>query len=399
MIVTQSLVNEIFRAFHMQRWNDRLRPVELIEMDKHAHKMITAYCLAKYEEADGKEIEWHELIKGGIYELLRRIIISDIKSPIYAEIKKDKTVFAKLNEFVFRELDSKIESEEIMSEIHDFLFDENWGDKLYQRILEASHIYATYWEFQIIKQSNPFAYQRSILETDLSNRVDTYRDLIGIKKARNREPIDSFLDMTGQMRFQYRWAQIPRTPTTAVLGHSLLVASIAYFFARENDACERRLYNDFFGGLFHDLPEAVTRDIISPVKRSSTELDELISKLEKELAEKEIYPLIEPDWIKEIEYFTHDEFSNKVIIEGEIKTGLKVQEINDNYNTNDFNPIDGKLIRAADHLAAFLEAYNSIKAGISTEELISACVKLKEQYKDRKFGKTSVKQIYSSFVL
>jgi putative hydrolase of HD superfamily len=135
------------------------------------------------------------------------------------------------------------------------------------------------------------------------------------------------------------------------------------------------------------------------VKRSSTELDELISKLEKELAEKEIYPLIEPDWIKEIEYFTHDEFSNKVIIDGEIKTGLKVQDINDNYNTNDFNPIDGKLIRAADHLAAFLEAYNSIKAGISTEELISACVKLKEQYKDRKFGKTSVKQIYSSFVL
>ncbi len=399
MIVTQSLVNEIFRAFHMQRWNDRLRPVELIEMDKHAHKMITAYCLAKYEEADGKDVEWHNLIKGGIYELLRRIIISDIKSPIYAEIKKDKKVFAKLNEFVFNELDAKIESEEIMSEIHDFLFDDSWGDKLYQRILEASHIYATYWEFQIIKQSNPFQYQKSLLETDLSNRVDTYRDLIGIKKIRNREPVDGFLDMTGQMRFQYRWAQIPRTPNTAVLGHSLLVASIAYFFARENDACDRRLYNDFFGGLFHDLPEAVTRDIISPVKRSSTEFDDLISKLEKELAQKEIYPLIEKDWIKEIEYFTHNEFDNKVIVDGVLKKDLRVQDINDNYNTNDYNPIDGKLIRAADHLSAFLEAYNSIKAGISTEELIGACVKLKEKYKDRTFGKTSVKQIYSSFVL
>ncbi len=399
MIVTQSLINEIFRAFHMQRWNDRLRPVELIEMDKHAHKMIIAYCLAKYEESAGNEIEWHNLIKGGIYELLRRIIISDIKSPIYAEIKKDKKVFAKLNEFVFKELDAKIESEEIMSEIRDFLFDDSWGNKLHQRILEAAHIYATYWEFQIIKQSNPFQYQKSLLDTDLSNRVDTYRDLIGIKKARNSEPVDSFLDMTGQMRFQYRWAQIPRTPNTSVLGHSLLVASIAYFFARENDACEKRLYNDFFGGLFHDLPEAVTRDIISPVKRSSTEFDELISKLEKELAEKEIYPLIEKDWIQEIEYFTHDEFDNKVIIKGNIKKDLRVQDINDNYNSNDFNPIDGKLIRAADHLAAFLEAYNSIKAGISTEELIGACVKLKEKYKDRTFGRTSVKQIYSSFVL
>ncbi|MGZ7169402.1 MAG: HD domain-containing protein [Halobacteriota archaeon] len=31
--------------------------------------------------------------------------------------------------------------------------------------------------------------------------------------------------------------------------------------------CYRRRFHNFFGGLFHDLPEALTRDIISPVKR------------------------------------------------------------------------------------------------------------------------------------
>ena len=39
----------------------------------------------------------------------------------------------------------------------------------------------------------------------------------------------------------------------------------------------------FLCGLFHDLPEVLTRDIISPVKRSVPGLDELIKKIEERL--------------------------------------------------------------------------------------------------------------------
>jgi putative hydrolase of HD superfamily len=37
---------KLFEGFSIKRWNDQISPVELVEMDKNAHKMAIAYCLA-----------------------------------------------------------------------------------------------------------------------------------------------------------------------------------------------------------------------------------------------------------------------------------------------------------------------------------------------------------------
>jgi len=75
----------------------------------------------------------------------------------------------------------------------------------------------------------------------------------------------------------------------------MLVATISYLLSLELKVCDKRLFNNFFGGLFHDLLEVVTRDIISPVKRSSEKLDNLVTELEQQLAEKELFPFLEND--------------------------------------------------------------------------------------------------------
>jgi putative hydrolases of HD superfamily len=400
MIVTFSLVNELFRAFHIQRWNDRIRPMDLIEMDKHAHKMIIAYCLGKYEESAGNIFDWQEVIKGGIYELLRRIVISDIKSPIYREIKKNKDVFQKLNKYIFSELEPKIEDKVIKEEIEFFLLAEPAGYSLSSRILEAAHIYASYWEFQIIRHANPQSYQNIKIETELLNDLNSYKDIIGVNKLINNHTIKNFIDLCSQLRFQIRWAQIPRLPLTSVLGHSLLVACISYFFTRDLPNCPKRLYNNFFGGLFHDLPEAVTRDIISPVKSSSSDLDKLIKTLEKELAEKEIYPLIEEDWVEELRYFTQNEFANKVIVNKKVKDSkITINDVSLKYNEDKYSPLDGEIIRTTDHLAAFLEAWNSCHDGIKSEDLIIAAQKIQEDNYKKTIGNIPIKTLYQSFKL
>ncbi|MFH1050554.1 MAG: HD domain-containing protein [bacterium] len=396
MIVNKPLLQELFRAFHIQRWNDRVRPMELLEMDKHAHKMIIAYCLAKYEEDEGKKVNWHAIIKGGIYELLRRITLSDMKSPIYNKIKKNKPVFSRLNKYVFNELEQIIQSEEIKNEIKLYLQNEICEDNLSKRILEAAHIFSSYWEFRIIKLSNPPSYQNIKIETELLNTLDSYKDLAGVSKLTQMHTITNFVDLFGHLRFQIRWAQLPRVPKTSVLGHSLMVACTAYFFARDNDACDKRLFNDFFGGLFHDLPEAVTRDIISPVKKSSKEFEKLIKDIEKELAEKEIYPLVEKHWRDEISYFISDEFDNKIIIKDKLNSDLSVDEINKKYNSDKYNPYDGQLVKAADCLAAFMEVWNSCRSGITTEELTSAARKIRED-EQKIIGKINLKKLYEEF--
>lgn len=397
MIVNSEILNELFRGFYIQRWNDRIRPMELFEMDKHAHKMIIAFCLAKYEEQKGRTIDWQDIIRSGIYELFRRIIISDIKSPIYREIRKNKEVFFKLNNYVIEKLDKVIINKEIKEELKEYLFNGPY-DQLTSKILEAAHIYASYWEFRIIKNSNPFSYQNVRIETELLNDIYKFTDITGIYKIVNRHTISNFIDLCGQLRFQIRWAQIPRVPKTSVLGHSMLVASVAYFISRENRACPQRLYNNFFGGLFHDLPEAVTRDIISPVKSSSLAFESLLKDLEKQLAETEIFPLIEPEWVDEIKYFVINEFENKIITEDNtIKTNLSTDEINEKFNQNKYKPYDGKIIRVADLTAAFLEAWNSCSSGIITKDLVIAAKNIKNDLLDKNIGRTDLKTLFLSF--
>lgn len=396
MFVNYLTLNEIFRGFHIQRWNDRIRPMDLIEIDKHSHKMLIAFILAKYEE-NNYQINWSKLILYGIFEMLRRIAISDIKSPIYAEITKRPEVFNKLNEFVSNKYSSIFEEPELLNEFRSFLYESHKENSIELKLLNAAHIYASIWEFKIIENANPGNYQIEKIRKELDNRMSPYIYLTGIQKLSEPFPIKHFVDLFGYLRFQYRWAQLPRVPKTSVLGHSLLVAIISYLFARQNNASPKRLYNAFFGGLFHDLPEAVTRDIISPVKTSSPELDELIKNLEQELAIAEIYPLLESEWIEEIKYFTIDEFKNKIVRDGEIVIIDTVEEINSHYNNDSYNVFDGSLIRAADHLAAFLEVWNSCNAGIKTDEMSSAAHNIRERYMGKKYGDIEFRRIYEHF--
>jgi putative hydrolase of HD superfamily len=102
---------KIFDAANMQRWNDKISPVELRELDKQAHKMIIAYVLGKFEEEKNNEnIDWIEIIEGGIFELLQRIYVTDLKPTLFNEIKKDSEKYKELNEWVCKQIKPLMDS-------------------------------------------------------------------------------------------------------------------------------------------------------------------------------------------------------------------------------------------------------------------------------------------------
>ncbi|MBM4053486.1 MAG: HD domain-containing protein [Planctomycetes bacterium] len=398
-MLRRALALKLFEAFSMQRWNDMIRPVELTEMDKHAHKMIIAYCLGKYEEEKGRQVDWEALIKGGIFELLRRIVISDIKSPIYRKIKElHPAVFRQLNKWVYEQLKPTFDGlpKEMKTELKNYLFDAKKEDNLTKNILNASHIYSSFWEFQIIQKVHPTGYKMDSIEKDLKNDIETYLDLAGMRKIVCKGNISNFLDLCGHLRFQIRWSQTPRLPKTSVLGHMLLVAIFCYLFAREVSACPKRIYNNFFSALFHDLPEAVTRDILSPIKRSVEGMPEAISKIEEELAEKEISPLLETGWLEEIKYFTRNEYESKIKLKGKVKF-VTTEKINEKYNHDDFDPIDGEFIKIADDLAAYLEASSTNSLGLYPKHLKEGRETIEKKYKGRSIAGMSIEALFADF--
>ena len=82
----------------------------------------------------------------------------------------------------------------------------------------------------------------------------------------------------------------------------LVVAIFGYFYSIKVGANSKRLENNFYCALFHDLPESLTRDIISPVKYGIDGLNEIISDYEMRLIEDKILPYIPQSFRDEFSY-------------------------------------------------------------------------------------------------
>jgi len=395
-MIRKALLLKFFDAAYMQRWNDKIRPVELIELDKQAHKMIVAYFLARVEEEGGTPVPWQKMIEAGVFELLQRIVITDLKPQIFYKIKADARKYKQLNEWVYAELRPVISplGKAFCRRYQDHFLEGEGGVE--RRILDAAHYYATRWEFRIIERADPGGYEIDDIRGDLDEKIARYGDLKGMALLSSERRYRNFIDLCGQLRFQSRWAHLHRIPKTSVLGHSLYVAILSYLFSLEIKACPRRCVNNFLTGLFHDLPEVLTRDIISPVKRSVEGLSDLIKGYEKEMLDKEVYGLLPAGWHPDFEMFAEHEFENFATVDGKV-VPVTAAELHERYNDDAHNPKDGELVKRADHLAAFVEAYVGIRNGSTSQDLQYAKVKIRTQEQNTQYAGLNFGEIYSDF--
>lgn len=396
----QDLIKRFYDAASMQRWNDHIRLVELNELDKQAHKMVIAYVIAKFEEERlGKGgVNWIKLIEGGIFEFLHRLVLTDIKPPVFHKMMAEKG--NELNTHVFRVLQHD------MAGLGDEKFKERFEsyftspqNSLERRILRAAHYMATNWEFKIIYHAAPFIYGIERTKEKIENQIEDHYDLIGVQKILLGKKSFGFIDLCGQLRFQKRWAHTPRIPETSVLGHMLIVAATSYLGTLEMgvEPCNKRLYNNFYAGLFHDLPEVLTKDIISPIKRSVEGLEDTIKNYEDYQMKEELLPLLPKTWHEEMRYFTYGEFKNKAKQEGEIVLDISFKDLNKKFNEDQFFPMDGEIIKAFDQLSAFIEAKLSIKHGVSSDALLEAESNIYNLMKDSKVSGMDFGRIFRYF--
>lgn len=367
-MINPRIIDYIFTSASIQRWNDYPRMVQLVELDKQAHKFIIAYFIAKLE----KDINYTHLIEAGIFEFLRRVVVTDIRPDVFRKALQKKS--KEINAWVISKLSDSlkdIDNGNFLQKFQEYL--EN--PEMYKKerfILKAASYLATKWEFSIVYQTSQFLNDIEAVKKSVDEEIEDYYELIGVRKIALNMKLSKIIDLSGRLRFQKRWAQTPRIPETSVLGHMLTVAIFAYFFSIEVNACDKRLQNNFFTALFHDLPEALTRDIITPVKYCVDELSDIIAEYEIEKIQEDILPNIPDILHDEFSYIlglydgVKEEFANK-IYEDKI---LLVDDVS-KYNSDKYNAIDGHALKQCDKLSAFVEASLSISHGIKSKELIN----------------------------
>lgn len=381
-MLSPGLIEQFFAAASIQRWNDYPRMVELVELDKQAHKFIIAFFIAKMEE---EEVNHVHLIEAGIFEFLRRVIVTDIRPDVFRQAlqKKEKEI----NQWVLSKLHDlliDIEDGEFLKRFENYLYDSTMYKKE-RFILKAASYLATKWEFSIVYQTSQFLNGIDKVKEAVDEEIEDYYELIGVRKIALNKKLAKIIDLSGRLRFQKRWAQTPRIPETSVLGHMLIVAILGYFYSNKIKACDKRVENNFYCALFHDFPEALTRDIISPVKYSVSGLDDIISEYEIKMIEEEILPYVPSSIVKQFKYLLglygdneKDEFLNKIN-----ENKIIIVDTLSTYNEDKYNVIDGVALKNCDRLSAFIEATLSIAHGVKSKELIQGKAFIKEALKEK----------------
>ncbi|MBP6021124.1 MAG: HD domain-containing protein [Candidatus Methanomethylophilaceae archaeon] len=358
----------------MHRWNDHLRTIDLTELDKQAHKAAITWILGKYEEDEGAKLDWEKIAVETLYSFISRLALTDLKPQVYHRIADEKA--KEVNEFVLKEFDTRVPetSKKFRNGLVTYLANgeehSTEGD-----IIRAAHYLATRWEFRTIYDANRSMYGIEQTRAEIDQQIYQYGNLAGVKKIMEDESAFNIVDLIGQLRFQQRWARTPRIPKTTVLGHSLMVADSILLSDMDKGAGKRQIYNDFYTALFHDLPEVLTKDVITPVKTSVGGLPELLESYERELVESRIMPLIPEGWRDELRMMVFSPF----------------EDVDDPV----YGIRRGRDIKACDNLAAYMEAQTSIRYGISSKALRDGVVTIRAKLEKNGKGIGAKSLIYS----
>lgn len=237
--------------------------------------------------------------RGLIFEALQRAVLTDIKPQVFHRITKERS--KEINKFVFDKVgeDLRAFDRELYRRFVTYFeaLDEPREKVLAKRIIKAAHFLATYWEFNMIYSVGIRFYGIEKVKEGIEDTIEDFFDLVGVERIYLRKKTFNFVDLVGQLRFQKRWILSPRIPATTVLGHVFIVAALSYLLSLKLNACPRRKFLNFFTGLFHDLPEVTTRDVISPVKKQAG-ISSVLKKYEKQQVEEVILPLL-PEFLRQ----------------------------------------------------------------------------------------------------
>lgn len=374
------MVLKLFEAFSIERWNDLVRPFEVVEMDKAAQTAVLSYVFGKLEEQAGNEIDWDRIMYGLFFDLLRKIALSDIKSPVQRMLRTEyPQEYAKLNQWIIEQFEPLLGTGALFRGLSLYLHDSTEEQDVTWKVMRAAHKYSAIRELEMISRVNePFRVEP--ISAQLSSELSEFSDLAGVSEVYGHGRVYQFITKIEQLRFQTRWNQTPRVPKTSVLGHSFFVAVLVLLMGESGEFCPKRRYNNFFSALFHDLPEAVTRDIISPVKQATDHLSAIVKRIEDRVVEKELLPLMHDCYRDELMYLTSNEFENRIRDDHGRTVFVSYDDLQQSCNTASHDPVDGRLIRAADHVAAFVEADSSISHGITSAHLREGRKNILSQY-------------------
>lgn len=145
-----------------------------------------------------------------------------------------------------------------------------------------------------------------------------------------------------------RWNQQKRIFPISVMSHLVVITFLTYVIVMmENHSGKNYDMKDMLlRALYHDIPEAITGDIITPTKKAVPGFVELLEKVEIDMMNDYLFYYIGEDYKKEVYNFMLHPFdgeNGKIVKYADIISSLLEAKVEVNFGSTNYREIYGNI--------------------------------------------------------
>ncbi len=247
-----------------------------------------------YEERFGKVPDLGYLYRRALFSSFVTFVHSDISSEVKSRIRSrrpdlyerfhsatyERIAAWELPDFFARDLKAYWNadpSKELEERI--FQFSKNWVS--YQEAFVNDRVYLRSFEHPLsdIRKrffADEFADLRELLKLEPSDHGESERFLMAIRR----------------LQASFRWNRMRRSYPVSVMSHLFSIFFLSYLLGNIEGVSAERVTDFMKTALYHDIPEAITGDIITPTKKSVDGLETLIAEIEVEMFDEYLFDFI-----------------------------------------------------------------------------------------------------------
>ncbi len=288
------------RGLSMKRWNNFPRIEDVSHLDNVWFVMHVALFLAYLEEKQGHKIDREFLLKRIIFNSFSSLILSDISS-------WTRDYILKIDDKIFKEIESKAFSFILDWEAPEYLKNDikttlnNTDKELELSIIEASKKYAWFIECKINEKVFWDIYEVPLSQIHLSLE-DKRKDLVSLDMLLKNDNYKKYLTHIRRLSHSMRWMWQTRIFPISVMSHLIVITFISYIIWKiENDLwANYNIEELMLRSIYHDIPEAITWDIITPTKKAVKWFEEVLEQVEINMMDDYIFSYVDLEYKNQV---------------------------------------------------------------------------------------------------
>ena len=326
----------------IKRWNNFPRIEDVTPLDNTGFVIHTALFLAHLEEKEWKIIDKEFIIKKIIFELFNSLILADINSGT-------RDYISKVDPKIMKKLEKKVSNFLFWFEWWDFIKDDmkdilsDSSKKIENKIISVSKKFAGYQEASI--NSRVFIYAYDIPLKQIKEFLEEERkELFSLNNLLDSEKYKNYLWHIRRLSHSMRWSGKQRNYPISVMSHLVITTFIAYIlWSLENQNWKKvDIFDLMLRTIYHDIPEFITWDIITPTKKAVEWFTDILEKVEEKMMDDYFFIYVSKEYKNEISKYMLNPFdweNGKLAKQADIISALLESRIERDSNNIDFNDI------------------------------------------------------------